>query len=77
MDTNTQTIAIPVSPISLGIEVLWLNGKSTGFELRQSQVEPQLTSYENLRNSLNLSNWDNESDYFSGSKFSKELKAGL
>ena len=47
----------------------------------QSQVETQLTTCGILGNSLNLSNsefpWDDESDYFSGSKFSKELKTGL
>lgn len=36
VDTNTQTIAIPVSPISLRIKVLWLNGKSKWKEVLSS-----------------------------------------
>ena len=48
-NTNVQTITI-VFPTRLGVKALWLSGNSTGFDVRQSEAEPQLTSCEILRN---------------------------
>lgn len=55
-NTKIQIITITVFPIRLGVKALWLSGNSTGFDVRQSVAEPQLTSCEILRNSFNLSN---------------------